>query len=261
MNTDFYSNVVAKLNINHEDSVLVVCGGSYDKETMLQYGLKKVTISNLAHHDNVEDYSPFPWEYQDVENLTYDDCSFDWVVVHAGLHHAASPHYALCEMLRVCRKGILVIEARDSLLMKAAHLFGLIPDYETEPLVLSEGKEGGLRNTNIPNYIYRWTEREVEKTVNSYLPQFSHKFEYFYAYRLPIQRMTMSNNQAKRIFVNLMAKIIWPIEKILPRQGNCFAFKVSKEGPLRPWLKKSDDKLEFDMEYGLKVYEPNMYKK
>jgi hypothetical protein len=35
---------------------------------------------------------------------------------------------------------------------------------------LKNDSNGGVDNTNIPNFVYRWTEREVLKLMNSYKP-------------------------------------------------------------------------------------------
>jgi hypothetical protein len=81
--TGFYVDVLNQLiatgKASISDSVLVVCGGPLDEKVMRQVGFSDFTITNLdggmANHR------------QDAENLTYDDGSFDLVIVHAGLHH------------------------------------------------------------------------------------------------------------------------------------------------------------------------------
>jgi hypothetical protein len=78
--TGFYVDVLNRLIANGSasisDSVLVVCGGPLDENVMRQVGFSDFTITNLdggmANHR------------QDAENLTYDDDSFDLVIVHAG---------------------------------------------------------------------------------------------------------------------------------------------------------------------------------
>ena len=70
-------------------------------------------------------------------------------------------------MYRVCINGVIAIEARDSLLMRVAVRFGFSSKYELEAVVAQGGRSGGLENGPIPNYIYRWTEREFKKTIRS----------------------------------------------------------------------------------------------
>ena len=105
---------------------------------------------------------------QDAERLTFADKSFDVVIVHAGLHHCYSPHRALLEMYRVARKVVVAFESRDSLTMRTAVRLGLTLDYETDSLT-ADGK-GGVAETGIPNFVYRWTERDVIKTIASFDP-------------------------------------------------------------------------------------------
>src|SRR5882762_6017574 len=123
--TGFYVDVLRKLIddgvVTRSDSVLVVCGGPLDDLVFSGHGFTELTITNLdASMTN---------NRQDAENLTFEDGSFDFVVVHAGLHHCYSPHRALLEMYRVARKCIIAFESRDSLLMTAAVRLGLTMNY------------------------------------------------------------------------------------------------------------------------------------
>ena len=147
--------------------------------------------------------------------MSYDDDSFDYTIVHAGLHHCASPHRGVCEMLRVARKGIAVFEARDSLLMRLAVHIGLSDEYELAPV--AERGAGGVRNSSIPNAIYRWTEKEFKKTVNSYIPQYQHDFTFFYGYRAPGRRLDMSSFALKSLASNAIPIAIPLLEKMAPR--------------------------------------------
>ncbi len=182
---DFYEVVLERLLRAHamssNDSIVVICGGSYDAQCLQRASFAKVVITNL---DEGYGCAPFEWQRQDAENLTFQDSSFDWAVVHAGLHHCASPHRGLLEMCRVARKGIVVLEARDSILIRLAARIGLVPDYEFEPVALNNFKFGGIRNSAIPNYVYRWTEREVFKTIESALPGRKNRIQFFYGMTL-----------------------------------------------------------------------------
>lgn len=227
--------------MSKSDRILVVCAGNTDRQVFMNAGFKNVAISNLDYHGGVKDYEPFEWELQDAEAIEHLDNSFDWVAVHAGLHHCASPHKAMCEMLRVSRKGILVVEARDSILLRVAVRLGLVCDYEIEPVAVSGGVSGGYRNSAIPNFVYRWTEREIKKTINSYSPEYKHQFSFHYGYRVPIQRLSISPNRLKRWSARFF-KVLLPVVKcILPKQGNEFAFVVTKQGALHDWLSESND--------------------
>jgi len=247
--------------ISKDDSVLVIAGGEKDRNVFYNCGFKNVTISNLDFHGGITDYKPFLWKREDAENLSSKDSTFDWVFVHAGLHHCASPHRGLCEMLRVSKKGVVVFESRDSFLNTIANKLKLAPSYELEPCILSNGKNGGVRNSHIPNFVYKWTEKEVQKTVNSFMPEYKHKYYFFYGLLIPIQRLTMSNN----IFIRglgFIAKYLTPIIVLFfKKQGNLFAFVVVKNQKLQPWLIKENDEISFNLEYSNKNYNPNKYTK
>jgi SAM-dependent methyltransferase len=228
----FYLDVLRRLlaarRIRISDSVLVVCGGPLDLTVLTEAGFVDVVVTNLdgdmANHR------------QDAENLTYDDGSFDVAIVHAGLHHCHSPHRALLEMYRVARKCVVAFETRDSLAMRAAVRLGLTVDYEVDS-VSADGKKGGVADSGVPNFVYRWTERDVERTIASYDPAHVPQIDYFYDLRIPIQRFTRSGNRALRA----AGLAVEPFSKLLatlfPRQCNEFAFAISKTGALQPWIR------------------------
>ena len=204
--------------------VLVVAGGEIDREALDACGFTDVTVTNL---------DPGPGEErQDAEALTYADGAFDFAIISAGLHHCASPHRALLELYRVGRHGLLALEARDSLLMRAAQRFGVVDDYELTAVAANDFRSGGVRNTATPNYVYRWTEREVVKTISSAAPEARHRYVWFRELELPVSVLEASGRGAWR-FAALPLKAV---TKVLPRQANLFAFAVFRDG-LQPWMR------------------------
>lgn len=250
------STLMKKGYLKETDSILVIAGGNYDKEIMVRYDLKNVIISNIDFHSGHTDYAPYQWKKIDAEKIEENDNSYDWVVIHAGLHHLAIPALGVCEMFRVARKGILCIESRDSMLMKLAVKFGLTSDYELEPALLSGGSVGGYRNGAIPNYIYRWKEREFEKTINSFAPTHKHNFFYMYDIRLPIQRYAMAKNPLIPIILWVLLRLKNVLKFIFPKQGNEFAFVALKNIKIQPWLTTN---LNFDETFLSKKYDKNKY--
>lgn len=259
--SDFYLNIIKTLRLRSDDTVLVVCGGTADQRALERANVTEATISNLSPHNNVQTYGSFAWDYQDAENISHPDGSFDWVFVQAGLHHCASPHRALCEMFRVARRGILVIESRDSFVLSVAIRCGLTSDFELEPALLSDGKSGGWRNTPVPNYVYRWTEREVEKTLSSFDPAHRNIFEYHYHWTLPLQRIAMARNPVIRATVKIAQAGKWFLETLLPRQANNFGIVVRKSDVLQPWVRKDGDHIVPDLDYISLKYDQRKYGK
>ena len=113
----FYLNCVCNLINDKSSSILVCGGGTLDKSIFEKAGFKNVTISNLDSRMNENEYNPFKWKYENAESLSFNSGSFDFVVIHAAIHHASSPHRVLTEMYRVARKGVLAFESRDSTIM------------------------------------------------------------------------------------------------------------------------------------------------
>jgi SAM-dependent methyltransferase len=234
--------IMASGRLSGFDKVVVFCGGSYDAEVLTSLGFSDVTITNVdeSYEDKV---GKLKWERQEAEATTYADNQFDVAIVHAGLHHCHSPHRALLEMYRVARKSVIVFEARDSLAMKIARWAGFTPDFELEA-VSGEGYEsGGVNNGPIPNFIYRWTEREVEKTIRSFDPVHVEEIRYFYGLRLPTLRLDHVQAPAKRIALKLLTPAAKAFARLFPRQGNQFGFAIIKTGILRDWLEDRDGRI------------------
>jgi len=225
--------------IDRGASTLVVCGGQMDADCLRAVGFTEVTISNLDESRSGEVYAPYRWSHQDAESLSFEDESFDLVMVHAGLHHCRSPHRGLLELYRVARRGVLVVEARDSLTLRIAARLRLAPEYELEAVVDEGFQTGGVRNSAVPNYVYRWTEREVRKTLASFEPCCPVDVEFFYGYRLPLERLEINKSAWLRLSVATFGMVAGVFFAVLPRQGNCFAFFVRKPQipeKLWPWL-------------------------
>jgi SAM-dependent methyltransferase len=226
--TGFYCGALRELIASEKvfpsDSVLIVCGGSLDDAVMRQVGFNNFTLTNIDGNG----------ERQDAESLAYAEGSFDVVIVHAGLHHCHSPHRALLEMYRVARKAVIAFESRDSFLMRIAVKLGLTMDYEVDS-VTADGK-GGVAETGIPNFVYRWTEREVWKVIATFDPLRKPNVQFFYDIRIPIQRFAASGSHAMRAIGVLVEPLSRVFAAIVPRQCNEFAFVVFKGGALHPWV-------------------------
>lgn len=243
--------------LKESDTILILAGGNFDRQVMLDSNLRNVTISNIDFHAGHMDYKPFEWVPLDAEKIELENDSYDWVVIHAGLHHLGVPAMGVCEMFRVARKGILCFEARDSMLMKLAIFLGLTAEHELEPAFLSDGGMGGYRNGPIPNYVYRWTEREFEKIINSFAPSHKHDFFYYYGFSVPLQRFRMAKSPLFRFIGFAISKLSGLAEFIIPSQGNQFAFGALKNSSLQPWLTAD---LKFKDSYMTNKYDKALYK-
>ncbi|MEZ5300564.1 MAG: methyltransferase domain-containing protein [Verrucomicrobiales bacterium] len=108
-------------------------------------------------------YSPYCWEFQDAEKVTSPDGSFDFVGVHSGLHHCYSPAGAAGEMRRLARKGIFLFEPHDTAFVRLALASALVRSTNTPQFFGNNLTHGGVANTALPNFVYRFTRRELER--------------------------------------------------------------------------------------------------
>lgn len=255
--TAHYKKTIDKWLNNRCDRILVVAGGKKDSEIFMELGFSNVTISNIDERLKGKQFQPFEWSYQDAENLSFEDNSFDFVVVHAALHHCGSPHRALLEMYRVAKRGIIIFESRDSFIMKIIIYLGLTETHEHIGVYYNSCKYGGVRNTDIPNFVYRWTEREIEKTINSYAPFAPHRFYYSYSNDSPCTPLRRKKGNYKVLLVNLLRPFYFLFSKIFPKQQNLFACYIEKPDLHKncfEWLKYKEGKLVFNKEWAENYY-------
>lgn len=244
----FYRRTIERWIPSTDASVLVVGGGENDRDVFRSLGFRKVTISNVASALARADCDPFETMALDAERLELPDEAFDYAVVHAVLHHCASPHAALLELYRVARKAVIFFESRDSVTMRALGALGLSYVYEYPAVINNNCEAGGVRDTEIPNFIYRWTEREVEKTISCYAPHAKHRFEYARGSTYE----TMGGWSPKAIVVRLLIPFYKAFVWLFPGQQNMFAVKILKPSlpaDLQPWLVMRDGRVAFSREW------------
>ena len=253
-------------SIPREAAVLVVGGGSGDAEVLASAGFESFQMSNLpteilrSGEDSFQpNNSATPL---DAEDLALPDESYDLVFAHEVLHHCRSPHRALCEMLRVSRKFVIFQEPNDSLFMKALTFLRLSFPYEL-PAVIDNGyTAGGVRDSQIPNYIYRWNRREVFKCVSSFAAErlfsiYSYPYWDFNATAkdLDLRKETRIGNLTKVLgtgnflgILRLMQRLL-SVTSVTRSQGNKFLCCIVKLPQLRPWLELHNHEIVFNRNY------------
>ncbi len=237
---DFYQQTLRELLkdgwLRLDSRVLVVCGGGYDRDTFEALGFRDVTISNLDSRLKGNEFAPYPWSRQDVENLSFEDGAFDFVVVHQGLHHCRSPHRGLLEMYRVARRGVVAFEPRDTRLVRLGVRLGFGQEYEIAAVAGNGLQFGGVGNSATPNFVYRWTEHEIEKTIHTFAPEGRAGFRYFSALRVPESRIRIMKNRLVAGALMALVPAVRVFAAAFPKQSNCFAFAITKVGELHPWM-------------------------
>ena len=243
----FYLDTVTRLLgegwLRADDDVLVVAGGTADRDVLLAAGLRHATISNLDERMTGDEYAPFAWAFQDAEDLGYPDRSFDVCIVHQGLHHCASPHRGLLEMYRVARRGVLVFEPQETLLTRAGVRLGVGQQYELAAVADNDLRWGGARNSAVPNYVYRWTERELCKALAAYDPARPPSVVASYDLRVPGEAAARLRRGPKAWAGRFATPVARVVLRLWPAQANAVAFTIDRGAPtarLHPWLVAGD---------------------
>ncbi len=228
--------------VDKSQPVLVVGGGQEDVEILSACGFERIVISNLDADGMA----------LDAENIALPDDSYPVIFAHAVLHHCRSPQKAVGEMARVCQKHVFFLEPNDSWALRALVRLGFSFPYELAAVAANGYTCGGVRNGPIPNFIYRWTSREVIKSLCSYLPerQFevrAHPYWDFYVneYELLARKESrvaaLAEKLGPRNFVTLL-RLGQKCLNLLPlsrMEGNKFFCAISKQG-LQPWIDARD---------------------
>lgn len=104
----------------------------------------------------INDYSQ-----ENAEALSFDDESFDYVLIKEALHHFPRPWIALNEAFRVCRKGVIIIEPNDQLSQGFNPLKKLI--FLIKKLKKINTNINDYSFEEVGNFIFTVNLREMEK--------------------------------------------------------------------------------------------------
>jgi SAM-dependent methyltransferase len=253
MKEQFYLDTMLRLLddgwLGVDDEVLIVAGGEADRDVLAAAGLRSATISNLDERMGGDELAPFRWSFQDAEDLAYPDDAFDVCIVHQGLHHCRSPHRGLLEMYRVARRGIVVFEPQETALTRAGVRLGLGQQYECAAVADNGLRWGGVQNTDVPNFVYRWTEREVRKTLAAYDPTGEPRVRCFYDLRVPGRGAARLRSAPVRLMASAAVPVARTVLRLVPRQANAVAVVADKLDPrtdLHPWLDVGEGNVRAD---------------
>ena len=222
---EFYQNQILKF-LHKNKSILVLGASSEEGRLFQKLQFKKVTLSNI-NLDQLIGSEKYKLKKKriDFRNLfKIKNNSYDYVVVHASIHHTSKPHNILLEMYRIAKHGILIIESNDSLIMKISVKLNFSEDFEKSAL---SQNVGGVDGSNVPNYVYRWTEREVKKLFYSYQPD--KKINIIFNYQNNIFNEILTNNSIKRIILTLSYIFLKIIFFLFPRQQNLMSIFIDKK--------------------------------
>ena len=216
MNRKIFLKSKIKDIIKIPSSILIFGGGQMERE-VFQNEDHDITFLNIDRSD-LENVN-FKTIISSMHNNNIDSNSYDYVLANASIHHASKPHNSILEMYRIAKKGVLIFEGNDSLLMKISNKFGFSEIFEKSAI---NNFQGGVDNSEIPNFIYRWTEREINKLISSYKPEIKHKI--FFYYEFDIGNIFKKSSYKKKI-VEIIFKIFF---FFFPKQKNLMCIHIDK---------------------------------
>ena len=256
-------NCVHSMGLDLMSDVLVVGGSAEDGRTLRRVGFTRVTLSNLLDPRPSEqadlDDSEMHTVRVDAEAMELANNSYDLVLAHEVLHHCRSPHKALLEMLRVSRRHVILLEPNSSIALHALLRFRFSFPYELPAVIASGFQTGGVRDSSIPNYIYRWNAADVYQTTASYLAEFQFDLYTRVYWDFNVDEEELRRRSETRI--GSVTKILGPRVfltglhrfqavanriPLLARQGNKFFGCIRKRSELKPWLIQKGDEIQFD---------------
>lgn len=176
---------------------------------------------------------------QNVEQLSYSNNSFDYVCCKEAYHHFPRPAIGFYEMLRVARKGVVIIEPSDINSAYPALLFARNILDRISPKLLRKVWKNQYSYEIVGNFVYKISFREFEKMAAALdLPCVAYAgFNTMMGARWDAQFV----QKFKRFFVDMLCKV-----SVLPYQH--LSLVVFKEKPTEATRKKMQ-------QMGYKIYD------
>lgn len=156
----FLGNVKGKKIIN------LCCGGGADAEYFYKLGAEITGVDISANYLKCASVRAKKFNLNfnllvgDAENLPFKSAYFDYGIVHCGLHHLPNPYEGIKELIRVSKKGIVIVESFNSIFTKLFIKLGLSNEIEGgHPIyrfdknsLINFLKENGLKKYNLKTF-------------------------------------------------------------------------------------------------------------
>jgi hypothetical protein len=243
-------------------SLLVIGASEGDASVLQQAGWASIILSNFesAGSNPIRSDS---YLALDAEDLALPDDSFESVAAYEVLHHCKSPHRALCEMLRVSRRYVFLQEPNDSKIYALLRRMGMISAFEIPAVVANGFVAGGVRNSAVPNHIYRWNHSTILQTVMSFVPDRIVNVHSYPYWELNQTEFELGLRVESRIGYLIKAaggprnfrrilRVAQRLFNLVPpirKQGNQFFCCIEKTDQLREWLSRDGNQIVFNRQY------------
>ncbi|RZM07622.1 MAG: class I SAM-dependent methyltransferase, partial [Pedobacter sp.] len=151
--------------LSREDSWLTV-GDAYgfDAEYIIAKGSKALAtdlstdfLAVAKQQGIIQDFAA-----ENAERLSFAGNQFDYVLSKESYHHFPRPYAAMYEMVRVARKGVVIIEPQDPVSKMPSLLF-LTNMLASRTSLLNRAWKNRFSYEPVGNFVYKVSEREFEK--------------------------------------------------------------------------------------------------
>lgn len=127
-------------------------------QSVIASDISDVFLKEAQTEGLIEDYKK-----ENVESLSFSEGSVDYVSCREAFHHFPRAYLGVYEMIRVAKKGVILIEPIDilsemPLLLFVKNICDLI-----NPLLINKIWKNRFSWETVGNYVFKISEREVEK--------------------------------------------------------------------------------------------------
>ncbi|WP_313269774.1 class I SAM-dependent methyltransferase [Sphingobacterium sp.] len=138
----------------------------HDANYLIENGVQNVITSDISDEflavskevGIVEQYSA-----ENAENLSFENNSIDYILCKETYHHFPRPYAALYEMIRVAKKGIVIIEPQDPIMKMPFLLFMNNVLEKIKYGLINKIWKNRFSYEPVGNFVYKVSEREIEK--------------------------------------------------------------------------------------------------
>jgi ubiquinone/menaquinone biosynthesis C-methylase UbiE/uncharacterized protein YbaR (Trm112 family) len=168
-------------NVKGKRIIDVCCGGGADAEYLHNLGARITGVDISADYLKCALVRAKKFNLDinlvvgDAENLPFKSDYFDYGIIHCGLHHLPNPYDGIKELIRVSKKGIVIVESFNSIFTKLFIKLGISNETEAghpiyrfdKKTLINFLKENGLEKYNLKTFfIYT---REEPLRIYSFL--------------------------------------------------------------------------------------------
>lgn len=205
----------------------------FDAEYIMSKGAKALATDLNSDFLAVAKQQGIINEYaaENAERLSFAGQQFDYVLCKESYHHFPRPYAAMYEMIRVAKKGIVIIEPQDPVSKMPSLLF-VTNMLASKTSLLNKAWKNRFSYEPVGNFVYKVSEREFEKfAAGLNLPMVAFKKINPNFYSVGTEKLAANSSnkhflwiRAKKGLMDLLVKF-----KLLP--GQVLSTIVFKEAP------------------------------